>query len=92
MSINITPLSGVDLTKPLDQKTVKEINDAWMEYLVIVFRDQIISDDDHARLCQYFGSLGTLKRPDNLKTETMKSAAYPITYVSNVMEFYQMVK
>jgi alpha-ketoglutarate-dependent taurine dioxygenase len=43
---------GVDLTKPLDDPTLAAIKEAWHEYLMIVFRDQDISNDDQVRFCK----------------------------------------
>ncbi len=64
MTIAVVPLSkalgaeirGVDLSKPLDADTVRQIRDAWLEHLVIVFRDQKMTEDDHIRFCGYFGT------------------------------------
>ena len=33
-------ISGVDLTKDLDDATVAAIRQAWLEHLVVFFRDQ----------------------------------------------------
>ncbi len=63
--IDVRPLSdacgaeilGVDLRKPLDPQTLKAIEEAWYEHLVIIFRDQDISNDDQVRFCKYFGDL-----------------------------------
>ncbi len=52
---------GVDLTQPLDDQTLATIKEAWYEYLMIVFRDQDISNDDQVRFCRYFGELEEVK-------------------------------
>ncbi|MEE2662098.1 MAG: TauD/TfdA family dioxygenase [Pseudomonadota bacterium] len=52
---------GVDLTKPLDDPTLTAIKEAWHEHLMIVFRDQDISNDDQVRFCKYFGELEEVK-------------------------------
>jgi taurine dioxygenase len=79
-TISITPSSPrigaeigkIDLTKPLSNEQVSELRDAFTEYLVIFFREQKISHEDHMRLGQYFGPLGkhvgaqtTSKKTDN---------------------------
>ncbi|MAM68412.1 MAG: taurine dioxygenase, partial [Rhodospirillaceae bacterium] len=51
--IDVRPLSdacgaeilGVDLSEPLTPQTLKAIEEAWYEHLVIIFRDQDISND-----------------------------------------------
>ena len=50
--ISVTPLStacgaeisGADLKKPLEPSIAAEINQAWLEYCVIVIRNQNLSD------------------------------------------------
>lgn len=64
-TINVEPLSpmigaeisGVDLSKPLGNQTHKEIHDALMEHLVVFFRDQDISLDQHKAFGRHFGKL-----------------------------------
>ena len=41
-------IHGVDLTKPLGNQQFQEMHDALMDNLVIFFRDQKISIDQHA--------------------------------------------
>ena len=48
-------VSGVDLSQPLDEATVKEIRTAWLEHLVLFFRDQEISPDQHKAFAHHFG-------------------------------------
>ena len=56
---NVGALVGnVDLTKPLSDVELAEIKQAFTDHLVLFFRDQKISFDDHIRLGEYFGTLG----------------------------------
>ena len=48
---------GIDLTKPLGNQQFQEIHDALMDNLVIFFRDQKISIDQHADFGRKFGKL-----------------------------------
>ena len=32
-------IRGVDMTKPVDAETIKQVHDAWMKHLVVVFPD-----------------------------------------------------
>ncbi len=65
-TISVTPTSPhigaeigrIDLTRPLSNKQVEELHDAFARYLVIFFRDQKISFEDQIRLAGYFGPLG----------------------------------
>ena len=67
--VRVTPLSdalgaevsGIDLSQPLDDATVKAVENAWYEHLVLAFRDQDISNDDQIRFCRYFGELESVR-------------------------------
>lgn len=51
-------ISDIDLTNPLSEQQVVELKRALTENLVLFFRDQEISFEDHARLGEYFGPIG----------------------------------
>lgn len=51
-------IGNIDLTRPLTDIELAELKRAFLEYGVVFFRDQKISFEDHARLGEYFGSLG----------------------------------
>ena len=48
---------GIDLTKRLDQETVKEIKQLHAEHGVLIFPDQKISGEDLKKFGRYFGEL-----------------------------------
>ena len=48
-------ISGVDLSLPLDEETLRQIKDAWHEHTVLLFRDQDLSEEDQRRFASYFG-------------------------------------
>ncbi|HIJ64211.1 MAG TPA: TauD/TfdA family dioxygenase [Rhodospirillaceae bacterium] len=50
-------IEGVDLSRELPEEQLAEIRRAISENLVLVFRDQDISSDDHKRFARYFGKL-----------------------------------
>ncbi|MGB0629624.1 MAG: TauD/TfdA dioxygenase family protein [Alphaproteobacteria bacterium] len=60
----ITPLSpalgaeirDIDFSHPMDDVTLAEIRNAWMDHLVLVFRCGEISEDDQIRFAQHFGA------------------------------------
>lgn len=66
MTLTITPsgqacgaqITGIDLTRDLDPKTVKDIRAAWLEHLVLAFPDQAMSDDDLEAFTLRFGPFG----------------------------------
>ncbi len=50
-------ISGVDLREPLDEETLGEVMKAFEHFLVIVFRDQNLTPDQHKAFSRYFGEL-----------------------------------
>ena len=48
---------GVDLARPLDEPTHKELVEAWMQYQVLFFRDQPLSTQQHKDFAARFGAL-----------------------------------
>src|SRR5262245_36075963 len=46
---------GVDLGQEIDDRTFAQIRDAWHEHLVILLRDQELSEDDQVRFAGKFG-------------------------------------
>ena len=48
-------VSGVDLSQDLDDTTVSAIRRALLKHLVIFFRDQVISPDQHVAFARRFG-------------------------------------
>lgn len=48
---------GVDLSRPLDQERFEELHDALMNHLVIFFRDQRLSVEQHMAFGRRFGKL-----------------------------------
>ena len=66
-AITVTPASptigaeigNIDLTRSLTDQELLEIKRAFTEHSVLFFRDQKISFDDHVRLGEYFGPIGS---------------------------------
>ena len=65
-TITVTPsgqacganVTGLDLGAPLSAQQVAEIRAAWLEYHVLAFPDQVISEDDQERFTVAFGGFG----------------------------------
>ena len=66
--IGVTPISGacgceiagVDLREELDPEVLAEIMTAFEQFLVIVFRDQDLTPEQHKAFSRYFGELTEL--------------------------------
>jgi len=76
---------GVDLSKPLDSATVAAIRSAWTEHLVLLFRNQTLSEDDQVRFARHFGELQSRPRPKDLRAEA-KVKNPEVMLVSNIRE------
>lgn len=50
-------VEGVDLSKPLDDQTVSEVKQAWLDHLVLFFRDQNLEPEQQKTFGAYFGEL-----------------------------------
>ena len=63
MPITVTPtgaacgahITDINLSRELDQATIAEVRDAWLEHKVLAFPDQHLSDDDLERFSLYLG-------------------------------------
>jgi len=51
-------VTGVDLSEPVDEATVRAIRVAWLEHHVLAFPEQEMTDDDLERFTLYFGPFG----------------------------------
>lgn len=77
MSLTVTPLpaacgaeiAGVDLSKPLAQAEIDAIYRAWLDHIVLVFRNQTLTEDDQRRAAGYFGTLAERARPVDRRPE-----------------------
>ena len=92
MAVTVTPMSaacgaeisGVDLSRPLSGDEVSAIHLAWLDHLVIVFRDQDLTPDDHKRACGQFGEIGEYNRPK--ERQHPKHVSDEIMLISNIRE------
>jgi taurine dioxygenase len=95
MSLAVKPLSsalgaeitGVDLRQDLSPETVTQIIDAWHQHLVLLFRDQSLTEEDQIRFAQHFGDLQKRTRPREALNER-SSVKHPefTMLVSNIRE------
>ncbi|MEZ5573510.1 MAG: TauD/TfdA family dioxygenase [Halioglobus sp.] len=51
-------VTGLDLSRPLDDAAINAVRDAWMEHHVLAFPDQTLSDGDLERIVLSFGEFG----------------------------------
>jgi taurine dioxygenase len=91
MTLAIKPLTrtigaevtGVDLSKPVDEATRKALYDAWIEHAVLVIRDQHLSPAQFATAARLFGDImeQQVKKfalPDHPEVGTISSKDLPL--------------
>jgi len=80
-------IAGVDLREDLSAETFGEIVDAWHQHLVILLRNQSLSEDDQIRFAQRFGVLQKRTRPPETINEAGHTKYPQLTMlVSNIRE------
>lgn len=86
-------ISGVDLREPLDEETNAEIMQAFEQFLVIVFRDQNLTAEQHKAFSRHFGELIELPQAptyngDDLMQEVRREAHEPENVVPSFENFH----
>jgi taurine dioxygenase len=79
-------VTGVDLSHPLDVGTLEEVKRAFAHFLVLVFRDQNITIDQHKAFSNYFGELTEVPQAPtyagNMDIQEVRREAHePVTVV-----------
>jgi len=77
-------VSGVDISKPLAPDDVRRLARAWYDNLVLVFRNQPLTDHQLAGFSKCFGDLEVSPIPDVLKGSAHVPDTPEIAVVSNV--------
>jgi taurine dioxygenase len=94
MPLTVTPftaplgaeITGVDLRKPLDQYSIDRIHAAWLEHIVLVFRDQDLSKDQQVDFAAQFGIIGDRATPKELQNEIDHGYDGKIMLVTNIRD------
>jgi taurine dioxygenase len=55
-------ISGVDISRPIDQSTIRIIDRALDQHVALIFRGQTLCEDDQMRFAGNFGSLGMRRK------------------------------
>tara|TARA_Y100001936_G_scaffold253702_1_gene320208 strand:- start:14929 stop:15786 length:858 start_codon:yes stop_codon:yes gene_type:complete len=91
VTLKITPfdapigaeVTGVDLRNPLDQSEIDEIYQAWLDHIVLIFRDQSLSKDEQVAFAGYFGDVGVRATPKREQNEVANGYDGTIMLVTN---------
>jgi len=79
-------IENVDLRDPIDASTRKAIYQAWLDNIVIVFRNQSLDQADHIRVSEMFGQLAPLGRPPKYFPPGFNNLLPGIMLISNIRE------
>ncbi len=74
-------IQGVDLSQPLDNATVAEIDRLWLEHEVIFFRGQKLAPEDHIRFSEQLGPVEV-----HVRTDCCKPGYPQLFIVANIVE------
>jgi alpha-ketoglutarate-dependent taurine dioxygenase len=79
-------ITGVDISKPLDDETLAEVMAAFQHFLVIMFRDQTLTPEEHKAFSRHFGPLTDLPQAPEFPghpdmQEVRREAHEPVTVV-----------
>ncbi len=94
MAIEAIPLSrhigaeirGVDLAKPFDEATKRQVYDLWLKHLVILFRGQELTQEQFVAATGNFGPLAKLVRPAEFRPPGYARLLDNIMLISNIRE------
>ena len=73
----------IDLRKPLDQDSIKEIYQAWLDHIVLIFRGQSLSKDEQIAFANNFGNVGIRATPLENQNEVSNGYDGSIMLVTN---------
>jgi len=79
-------IRGIDLREKPDDDTIKQIYQAWLDHLVIIFPDQKLSQEDFVRATGFFGEMGEISRPAKYFPKGYSSLLPGIMMISNIRE------
>jgi taurine dioxygenase len=71
---------GVDLSQKLDEGTAARILSAWHEHLVVLFREQDLTEEDEVRFAETFGE------PARIHTQQFVRTHPAVMLISNIRE------
>ena len=79
-------IRGINLREKPDDDTIKQIYQAWLDHLVIIFPDQKLSQEDFVRATGFFGEMGEISRPAKYFPKGYSSLLPGIMMISNIRE------
>ena len=90
MALDIVPLNesigaeirGIDLSRPVDRAIAAELEAAWHQYVVLLFRDQVLSDEALKRSADWLGAASDIMMPVDRRGDDDVA----IALISNILD------
>jgi taurine dioxygenase len=79
-------IRGIDLRDKPDEETIRAINRAWLDHLVLIFPDQHLAQEDLVRVTGYFGQQAEHSRPPKYFPKGYSSMLPGVMLISNIRE------
>ena len=79
-------ITGIDLREPLGKEITERIYNAWLDHIVLVFRDQVLSKDEQVAFAGHFGSVGDRATPKDKQNEIAYGYDGRIMLVTNLRD------
>ena len=79
-------IRGVDLSRPLTREVRDAIQAAWLDHLVLLFRDQELTQQNLLDVTTIFGRIGQLARPKAFRPPGFDGLLDNIMLISNIRE------
>ena len=77
---------GLDISKPLDDKTIQNHCDAWRDNIILLFNKPDMSQEEKLRFATCFGKLGERPRPKEAQPEDYRKPDSTFMLVTNIRE------
>ena len=77
---------NIDLSRPLTAEQRAEIHAAWLQHIVLLFRNQTLTQQDQLDVTTIFGRIGQLARPKAFRPPGYDRLLDNIMLISNIRE------
>ncbi len=77
---------GLDLARALDPETVAALRRAWLDHLILLFRDQDLTQEQLVTATAHFGPSGDLARPNEYRPSGQTKLHPNVMLISNIRE------
>ncbi len=80
-------ITGIDLSRPLDDDTIAAITEAWRRHIVLLFPAQDFDADQQLAFAMNFGPIGSRSRPRERRPEADgRDYDGALMFISNIVE------